>query len=232
MMKERMKKYPKKSYSQVFQRLADYYGPFAKLHRDSPTIAGETVLDSLVATMLTQATTDRTAIRAFKALKQRFPCWERLMESPETEIEREIAVAGLAHQKTKHIRAMLGKVHHAFGAYTLEPLRMMNPIEVQESLLALPGVGPKTAACVRAFALGQAAFPVDTHVHRILQRLGWSHPKMTPTQVQYQMEKDIPLEIQSAFHIYLIHHGRKLCKARNPHCIECPILEDCKKVGV
>jgi endonuclease III len=58
------------------------------------------------------------------------------------------------------------------------------------------------------------------------------HPKMTPTQVQYQMEKDIPLEIQSAFHIYLIHHGRKLCKARNPHCIECPILEDCKKVGV
>lgn len=232
MKKCEIEKRQEQTYRQVFQQLAEYYGPFEALHRDSPTIAGESVLDALIATMLTQATTDRTAIRAFKALKLRFPEWKMVIASPISEVEHTIAVAGLAHQKAKHIREMLEKVQTVFGDYTLEPLRHLDSGKVQEILLSLPGVGPKTAACVLAFALGRAAFPVDTHVHRILQRLGWITGKMTPTQTQAQMERVIPSEIQSAFHIYLIHHGRTLCKARKPSCLQCPINHCCKKQGV
>ncbi|HEX2952660.1 MAG TPA: endonuclease III [Bacillota bacterium] len=231
-MDQRVKKNQLQPYFQVFRQLADYYGDYQELHRDSPTIAGKSVLDSLIATMLTQATTDRTAIRAFNALKERFPRWQLVMASPDSEVEKEIAVAGLARQKTRHIRAMLEKVCETFDDYTLEPLRQMDSLEAQRMLLGLPGVGPKTAACVLAFALERAAFPVDTHVHRILQRLGWSDAKMTPIQVQSKMQKAVPAEIQSALHIYLIHHGRTLCRARTPNCTICPIRESCKKLGV
>lgn len=219
-------------FADVYHRLAAHYGPSEPLHQDSPTIAGETVLDSLIATMLTQATTDRTAIRAFHRLKESFPGWEQVLSQPEQVIADRIAVAGLANEKAGRIISALREIQRQFGRLSLEELRLMSPEETRSFLLSLPGVGAKTAACVQAFALRQDAFPVDTHVYRILQRLGWVDDKLSPVKVQDLMERNIPREFQSELHVYLIHHGRFCCQARKPGCGQCPLTPVCEKHGI
>lgn len=219
-------------YLTAYHLLADHYGSSRELHKDSPTIAGETVLDSLIATMLTQATTDKTAIRAFHRLKTDFPDWEQVMCQSESVIAERIAVAGLANEKAARILATLRAIKERFGGATLEPLRKMTSEATRAFLLTLPGVGAKTAACVQAFTLGQDAFPVDTHAHRILQRLGWADSKLSPVKMQTKMEEAIPREIQSSLHVYLINHGRICCQARKPACDRCPITEICEKRGI
>jgi endonuclease-3 len=99
--------------------------------------------------------------------------------------------------------------------------------EIDEYLSSLPGVGPKTVACVLAFSLGRPALPVDTHVHRVATRLGWIPPGMPATKAHVALTDLVPRRLRIPMHVAFIRHGRTLCKAGRPLCEECPVQDLC-----
>ena len=103
----------------------------------------------------------------------------------------------------------------------------MGDAQAAEYLTTLPGIGPKTAAVVLAFALERNAFPVDTHVHRVTTRLGWVPPKTTAERAHGLLAALIPPELQVPLHVGLIRLGREICKAGRPRCEDCPVFKLC-----
>ena len=216
----RTRKTPTLSPGEVVRRLSPLYGePVWRPHGDP--------MSELVLTILSQNTSDSNSGRAFMRLRQRFPTWEALRDAPIAEIEQAIAVGGLARIKAPRIKAALEAVHEKRGSFDLEFLRDLRLDEAKAWLRELKGVGPKTAACVLMFALGRPALPVDTHVHRVAQRLGFVPAKATAEQAHGVLEGMLAEDEIYAFHISLIKHGRRLCRAQRPLCGECPLLDGC-----
>ncbi len=205
---------------EIVRRLATVYGePVRRPHGDPMT--------ELVLTILSQNTSDTNSGRAFMRLVQRYPDWRAVMEAPASEIEREIAVGGLAKQKAPRIKAALEAIWAARGSFDLEFLRELPLDEAKSWLREMKGVGPKTAACVLMFSFGRPALPVDTHVHRVAQRLGLVPERATAEQAHDILEETLPPELVFPFHISLIKHGRRLCRAQRPLCDQCPLLDGC-----
>jgi endonuclease-3 len=99
--------------------------------------------------------------------------------------------------------------------------------EVRRYLLSLPGVGPKTAACVLAFSLGRPALPVDTHVFRTASRLGFLPSRTSAVGAHAVMEALVPPRLRVEMHVGLIRLGRQVCKAGRPLCEVCPLQDLC-----
>lgn len=202
------------------ERLAAIYGePVWRPHGDPVT--------ELVLTILSQNTSDANSGRAFMRLRQRFPTWDEVAGAPPGEIESAIAVGGLARRKAPRIQAALRAVHEARAGWDLAFLRDLPLGEAKAWLRALNGVGPKTAACVLMFALGRPALPVDTHVYRVSQRLGLVSLKASADKAHDILESMLRPDEVFPFHISLIRHGRRLCRAQRPLCDGCPLLDGC-----
>ncbi len=103
--------------------------------------------------------------------------------------------------------------------------------KTREELISIKGVGPKTANIVLAFAYEQAVIPVDTHCHRISNRLGWIKTK-TAEKTEIIIHKIIPKELQADFNGVFVQFGRDLCRPVSPWCTKCPIKNYCPKMGV
>jgi endonuclease III len=205
---------------EVVRRLSALYGdPVWRPHGDGIT--------ELILTILSQNTSDTNSGRAFMRLRSRFPAWEDVLKATPEEIEREISIGGLAKIKAPRIKAILEEVWRRRGSFDLSFLRDMPLPEAKEWLRSLPGVGPKTAACVLMFACGLPALPVDTHVHRVAQRLGYVPPKMGAADSHEVLESLLDPEDVYPFHISLIKHGRRLCRSQRPLCEQCPLLDGC-----
>jgi endonuclease-3 len=205
---------------EVISRLTTLYGePEWRPHGDA--------ISELVLTILSQNTSDANSGRAFMRLKQHFPTWEALMKAPPDEIESAIAVGGLARIKAPRIKAALAAVYERRGSFNLDFLRDLPLDEAKAWLRKLNGVGPKTAACVLMFALGRPVLPVDTHVHRVAQRLALVPAKATAEKAHDILESMLQPDEVYPFHVMLIKHGRRLCSAQRPRCAECPLLDGC-----
>jgi len=184
-------------------------------------------LDVLIATILSQATNDTLSARAFDALKGAFPTWEAVLDADPADVEEHLAAGGLQREKTRAIQAALARIREDFGRITLGPLLDWPPERAYDYLTSLPGVGPKTAACVIGFGLGKPAFPVDTHVLRISRRLGLVPQKSGAGKTQEFLEAATPPELKMPLHVMMIRHGRQVCFPRNPRCQECPLRDAC-----
>ncbi len=195
---------------------------------------GEPVAE-LVLTLLSQNTSDSNSGRAFIRLLNAFPDWPSLLDADVKAIERAIQPGGLAPTKAPRLQAMLREVWsrcaqegaRSGGSFDLSFLRDWPLEEARAWLRSLPGVGPKTAACVLLFALGMPALPVDTHVHRVAKRLGLVAEKSTAEQAHGLLEPMLTPEQVYPFHIQLIKHGRRTCIARRPKCPSCPLRKGC-----
>jgi endonuclease-3 len=206
--------------SEITHRLAALYGePVWRPHGDP--------MSELVLTILSQNTSDTNSGRAFMQLKQRFPTWESLLVADPEDIVPAIQAGGLARIKAPRIKAALVAVHEKRGSFDLEFLRDLPLDEAKAWLRELNGVGPKTAACVLMFALGRPALPVDTHVHRVAQRLGLVTSKAGAAEAHDILEAILEPDEIYPFHISLIKHGRRLCRAQRPLCERCPLLDGC-----
>jgi endonuclease-3 len=214
------RKKPELSPEQIIARLTPLYGePTWRPHGDPMT--------ELVLTILSQNTSDTNSGRAFMRLIQKFPDWPSLHYASIEDIEREIAVGGLAKQKAPRIKAALDAIWDVRGSFDLEFLRDLPLDEAKTWLVQMKGVGPKTAACVLMFALGRPALPVDTHVHRVGQRLGLVPENATADKAHDILESALDPDLVYPLHILLIKHGRRLCRAQRPLCPECPLLDGC-----
>ncbi|MGH2607566.1 MAG: endonuclease III domain-containing protein [Tepidiformaceae bacterium] len=204
----------------IMQGLATVYGwPEQVPHGDA--------LAELVLTILSQNTADTNSGRAFTQLMRTFPSWRAIAEAPLEDVVAAIQVGGLAQQKAPRIQSSLRAVFERSPGGDLGFLREMPLEEARVWLRALPGVGPKTAACVLLFALGLPAMPVDTHVERVSKRLGLIPAKTTPEQAHTQLEAIVSPADYYRFHMLLIKHGRRMCTARRPACGRCPLEADC-----
>ncbi len=211
----------RKQYAQVAEILEDVYGYPTWRSPLSP-------VDELVSTILSQNTNDTNRDRAFDSLTKRYGSWEAVRDAPAADVIEAIRSAGLSNQKGPRIQAALRYLTETQGIITLDFLAEMDIAQAKAWLTGINGVGPKTAAIILLFAFNRPAFPVDTHVHRVTQRLGLIGPQTTAEQAHEELEKIIPPEQFLAAHLNIIRHGREVCHARRPNCEECPLTVYCE----
>ena len=205
---------------EIGELLEQEYGRPAPRRRLSP-------LDELVLTILSQHTSDMNSDRAFAALKESFDSWEAVRDAAVDQIANAIKSGGLARMKAPRIKELLLRLDTERGSLDLDFLHDMELEEARSYLLTLGGVGPKTAACVLLFSCGKPAFPVDTHVHRVARRLGLIGPKATADEAHRLLEEMVPPDEVYTFHVNLITHGRRICKAQRPLCEQCILAPRC-----
>lgn len=180
----------------------------------------------LIATILSQNTNDKNSHRAYTNLKKQFPRWEAVANAKLHSIKSAIRAGGMANQKSRRIKETLAAVKARYGSYTLSALKKKSNDDVMEELTQLNGVGRKTAACVLLFSLGSDVFPVDTHVHRICNRLGLVRTN-TPEKTYEAMREVFPKGRGYSYHTNLIRFGRTICRSANPACDICPLFDEC-----
>ncbi|MGE3076909.1 MAG: endonuclease III [Dehalococcoidia bacterium] len=203
---------------EVMELLAPVYGRPVPQPSHDP-------LSELILTVLSQNTADTNSGRAFVQMMRRYPTWDAIRDAPLDELIATIQNGGLAPQKAPRIQAILKEVSEKSPDWDLGFLEELPLEESRAWLRALPGVGPKTVACVLLFSLGRPALPVDTHVERVSKRLGLIPEKSTADQAHELLEKVVPPNEYYPFHMLLIKHGRRTCTARKPACERCPLVE-------
>ncbi len=185
------------------------------------------VLDELVRGILSQATRDANRDRAYAALRASFPSWEAVRDAGAREVAVVIRPAGLANQKARRLVETLERLTRPDGTVGLELGPGTDVGEAWGRLASLPGVGPKTAACVMLFALGLPVVPVDTHVLRVARRLGLAGQRESGARLQAKLGVIVPPELCLPLHLNLLRHGRLVCRARRPRCEACCLAADC-----
>lgn len=184
-------------------------------------------LSVLIQTILSQNTSDANSNRAFESLSASFDSWEAVAEASISEIAASIKSGGLGVIKAKRIKEALGEIERKRGKLELDFLNQLPLDKARDWLKNLPGVGSKTANCVLLFSLGRPALPVDTHVLRVAKRLGLINPKASAEQAHTLLERTVPSDKVYDFHMLLIEHGRRVCKAQRPRCTQCVLRRLC-----
>ncbi len=197
-----------KEVSAVCRLLARHYG------KPNATVALSTPFQTVVATMLSARTRDANTAKACEALFAKYSTAEKLAKVKLSAVERLIRPVGMYKAKAKNIIA-LAKIVSKTGIP-----------DTVEGLVELPGVGRKTANCTLVYAFGIPAICVDTHVHRITNRLGWVHTK-TPEQTERELRRILPKRYWLYINDWLVKHGQQVCPANHPHCESCFLREHC-----
>ena len=204
----------------IIQNLERAYGVPQNGRRSDP-------LDMLVQIILSQATSDTNSHRTFAALKKRFPAWDALLRARTSTVADTIRAGGLANQKAETIKSVLRQIKETRGALDLDFLHDLPTEEAVRYLSQFRGIGPKTVACTLLFACRKDVFPLDTHIFRILRRVGLIPQKCTDARAHDIMNALVPPGKFYSFHVNLIRHGRTLCRPRDPACERCPVVEYC-----
>jgi endonuclease-3 len=181
----------------------------------------------LVQTILSQNTSDTNSGRAFQQLLASFDGWGEIADADVGRVSQAIKIGGLEAVKARYIKQALREIRRRQGGFELGFLRKLTVEEARDWLRQLPGVGMKTASVVLLFSLGMPALPVDTHVFRVAGRLGLIDSKVSVEKAHRLLEALVPLDDIYQFHILLIEHGRKTCKAQRPRCTECVLASLC-----
>jgi endonuclease-3 len=187
----------------------------ALIHNQNPWVV-------LVSTILSLRTKDAVTLVASNRILEKAPNPKELLKLDQEEIEKLIYPVGFYHTKS----ASLKKI----ASILIEKYNGKVP-DTMEELLALPGVGRKTANLVLSEAFDQDAICVDVHVHRICNRIGWIETK-TPEESEMALRKDLPVKYWKTINSLLVLYGQQVCKPISPHCSLCGINALCEKNGV
>ncbi len=198
-----------------------------KMYGEPPLNPPSSPLEMLIRIILSQATTNANSRRTFANLKSRFETWEEAAEADESEIADAIRLGGLATQKAKVIKNLLQQIQAERGSLNLDFLHDLPTEEAREFLQKFRGIGPKTIACTLLFASHKEIFPLDTHIFRILKRLGILPEKISDAKAHSLLDKIVPPKKFYSLHVNLIRLGREICRPREPLCEQCPLVEYC-----
>ena len=173
--------------------------------------------ETLIAALLSAHTTDKAVNAATEVLFAQYPDIASLSRADVPDVERIIKRVGLYRAKAKHAVAACAAIMLSHNGEVPRDF---------DALVSLPGVGRKVANVVLANAFGIPAFAVDTHIHRVANRLGLASSK-TPRGTEESLTAIIPPELWRDTHHRIIFHGRRVCHARKPACGECPLAPAC-----
>lgn len=173
----------------------------------------------LVAVILSAQCTDKRVNMVTPPLFEAFPDAFTLAAATPDDVFPYIRSVSYPNNKTKSILGMARTLVENFGGEV--------PSDI-DSLLTLPGVGRKTANVILSVVWGKAAMAVDTHVFRVSERIGLTTNSRTPLQTEQTLMRNIPAEIVPKAHHWLILHGRYVCKARRPDCLNCGLTPVCR----
>jgi endonuclease III len=185
----------------------------------------------LILTVLSQSTNDRNRDVAYLRLRDRMPSWEQVRDAPVAEVEEAIRPGGISKVKSGRIQAILRAItddpRDEPHGLSLDWLPRVPLAEARDYLVALPGVGRKTAACVLLFSYGLHDVPVDTHVSRVGGRLALLREGAPFEELHDEMLALTPPGEELELHVNLLRHGRRTCHARRPACAECALARMC-----
>ncbi|OPY20985.1 MAG: G/T mismatches repair enzyme [Methanomethylovorans sp. PtaU1.Bin093] len=200
------------NFENIFSLLRQVYPDAAPaLHFSSP-------LELLIATILSAQCTDRQVNQVTQSLFRKYRTLEDYAAADVSAFEKEIYSTGFYHQKAKHIIESAQIMLWDFGGKVPDTM---------EGLLQLPGVGRKTANIVLSRAFGKIeGIAVDTHVKRLSNRLGFTQSE-DPEKIEKDLMRITKREDLETLSMTLILHGRNVCVARNPKCVECVVKELC-----
>ena len=195
---------------------------WARQRRDSDP------LDTLIRAILSQNTNDGNSGQAYRSLRERFSTWEAVLEADPEDLKETIRIAGLANQKGPTIQAVLTWLKSERGKLELDFLCGLPEEEAVEILTRHKGVGIKTAFIVLSFACGKDLCAVDTHVHRILRRMGVVDERCGREKAHAELAGLIPKGRARSFHVNLVDFGKTICTAQKPDCQACPLRRPCR----
>jgi len=176
----------------------------------------------LISCLLSLRTRDENTEKVSKELFKVADTPKKISSLPVKKLEKLIYSSGHYKKKSKTLQHVSKELINRFNSKV--------PDEKAE-LLSIKGIGPKTANIVLAFAFNKAVLPIDTHCHRIPNRLGWIKTK-TPEQTEKEIEKILPKKYWKNFNAIFVQFGRDICQPVSPWCSKCPINKYCKKIGV
>ena len=206
----------------VYKLLGEVYGIRAWKPRREP-------LHELISTILSHRTTQAQEARAFDQLWEKYGSWEAIRDAPVEGIAEAIAPANWPEQKAPRIKAVLDRIAAERGRPDISFLADLPVEEGLAWLEALPGVGPKTASLVLLFCFHKPVLPVDTHVHRVSQRVGLIPPRATAEQAHTLLLALLPpdADVLWNLHLNMLRHGQLICVWERPRCERCVLREHC-----
>ena len=189
--------------------------------------------DELVYILLARHTREDAYQTAFESLKKRFATWDDLLDTPRAKLEKLVYSGGLSSKKAAALHAALAKLRETFGRCTLKPARKWSDDELERFLCSLPEIEKKSAYCIMMYSFGRQVFPADTHVGRVLARLGpyrelgLSLEGMDHKKLQLVLKDIIPPNLRYSLHVNLVAHGRSVCRSIRPLCEQCDLKNFC-----
>lgn len=194
-----------------------------KLYPDAKcALIHENVFQLLVSVVLSAQTTDKSVNRVTPTLFACYPDAASIASMDRIELENILRSIGMYRTKAKNVLALSKILTEQYGGQVPEDY---------DKLVALPGVGRKTANVVLSVGFGHQRIPVDTHVFRLANRIGLTNEKNV-LKTELALMETLPKEYWNLMHHALIWHGRQICNARKPKCMECGIVAWCKKNGL
>jgi len=203
----------------VARLLEDEHGSADLGNRSDP-------VEELVWIPLTRQTHRQNAIRSWHRITD-LGGPAALLASPEHELAALLADAGFSRQKARWIKRSLELVVERFGALSLSETASWSDAEVEAFLTTLPGIAVKSAKCVMMYSLGRQVLPVDTHLRRLAERLGWVPAGLSERRIHQALEALVPPDLRLGLHVNAIWHGRSVCRAVRPRCEACVLREGC-----
>ena len=183
----------------------------------------------LISTMLSHRTTHADEEKAYRLMHERFGSWEGIRDAPLPELIDAISSSRFPEAKAVNIKKVVGRILEERGEANIEFLRNMSTEDAMEWLMSMPGVGLKTATLVLLFNFYKPVLPVDTHVHRVTQRLGILTEKTSAEKAHAILLDLLPKDAKVLlnFHKHFFWHGQKVCIWGTPRCYNCPLTDIC-----
>ncbi|HTY43740.1 MAG TPA: endonuclease III [Patescibacteria group bacterium] len=176
----------------------------------------------LISCLLSLRTQDKNTEKASKRLFQVAQTPEKIVKIPIKTLEELIYSSGHYKKKARTIKHVSEVLINEFNS------KVPN---TREELMSIKGIGPKTANIVLSFAFGKEVLPIDTHCHRIPNRLGWVKTK-TPEQTEEELSKILPKKYWREFNSIFVQFGKTICQPVSPLCSTCPVNKYCPRIGV
>lgn len=213
---------PAEKTQQAHHILNEHYGVQAIYGRVDP-------MHELIGTILSHRTTHANEVMAYRTMRERFPSWEAVRDAPLTGLIAAIQTANYPEIKAPYIQNVLRELIAERGAANIDFLQELTTDDAMTWLTNLPGIGLKTATLLLLFSFHKPVLPVDTHVHRVTQRLGLIGPKVSAEKAHALLLSYLPADATALFnfHKHFYWHGQRVCTWYTPNCDACVLAPHC-----